>query len=201
MTNKKDNPISDDYFSKNHKKRFNKKVFFIVTIATVIILAIGVIALFIINSNNNTGDKSNNQPKAIDSETSLYDKVSLIIDNNGLDAGIDFIEEEIDSTDDPAQKAGLYITKSSILAMQDDKISKSEALKSAYDAESTYQSTGTALAIANNEERLGNLKDAIKYYRIYLERVPEEYRNDSESDYSYDYYSVYAEDLEDMLQQ
>lgn len=184
-----------------------KRTILFIALTTVIVL----IALYIFFLNKNTQDNKQKSEKSISNSDSLAKKYNLknsdtygiayqVTKNDGDAAGQKYLDEQLKSTTDSKTKSKIYIYKSNLITSQaggDTELALEYAMK----AESSYATDNTAIAIAIANEKLNNKSDAIKYYKLYLERMKkflDSYKGDYKSTYerNYEKYKSHLTELE-----
>lgn len=185
------------------KQFFIRKRLFVIWGAALLITAaaVGVYFLYF----NPFNDNSNNQEKVaqvseaeVAKKHDLYNETDSIVSEEGYQAGQDNLDIELAKTSDPREQAQLYILKASIAGSSSIESDLVKALEYAYKAESLFPSEETALVIASFEDSQNNIPDAIKYYKLFLERFS---NNSDRSLYiyrqaDYDYYNARVSELE-----
>ncbi len=170
-------------------RKYLKRKKWLVTCIVVLVVAVGAYIVFVYMVNNKT-DKSNDN-------RSISSQVDALVVEKGPVAGQKFLDSKIQNTNVAEEKAKLYVNKSVLASSRAGGRDNSLALGYAYDAERITPSENTALVIASLEEKLGNISNAIKYYKIYLGRLPADAKGSPSSDY--DYYANRVIDLEARL--
>lgn len=163
------------------KKRFSGKKLVAILLA---VLAIAGASFFYIYYTNQQKSK---YKVDMDMVSSKVDEISSMANN--VKEGQNYLDSEIAKTNNPKYLSMLYLKKSdlanSIIGGHDRK----EALEYAYKAETVLPSSQTALIIASTEDMQGDIKNAIKYYKLYLSRA-------SKHERGYDYYVLRLSQLE-----
>lgn len=127
----------------------------------------------------------------------VYDQVQSIVSKEGMEAAQIFLDEKISQTNNETEQAQLYLEKSSLSSNDEN---KNQALEYAYNAESLDPNEKTAFWVAIAEESVGNIEEAIKYYRLFLERAPDRESDIESSDgIDYDFYENHVKELEASL--
>lgn len=177
---------------------------------------------------NEEGSKSNGTTStSLTSATGsdLSTEAVAIAAESGYEAGQEYLDQALESASASSDKATIYLYKASLANSNkisadtsinsDDSGSTTNvdgtgsgytsvvpttetALEYAYKAEELSPSAASAITIASLEETIGNLENAIKYYKIYLERGANSY-DATNQDSDYDYYSNYIKELKVKL--
>jgi ABC-type Na+ efflux pump permease subunit len=167
-------------------KRFFQKNRLVIGFMVIVIIILGFVGGWIYISNQ----KSTNETK-VDDLTKVY----AIVSDKGYDAGKSYLENELKKTNKPSEQAEINKNLAIITGSVSGGNSKGKALVYAYKAEKLHPSGETAMIIATFEEFMGNIQKAIKYYKLYLERMPKSLSTQSgQSDY--DYYATRVSELE-----
>ena len=118
-------------------------------------------------------------------------QLSIITEKGDSQSGQAFLDEKIKQTVESQEKSYIYMEKAILAGSYIGGFDIKSALKYAYEAEKYYPTKETAYAIAYYEESLNNIQTAIKYYKLYLDRLTP---NDESGDY--EYYLEYIKQLE-----
>lgn len=175
----KDNNIILDFWNNNKKVI----ILCIVAVAVLVISAMGVI--FYLN-------------KAQDSKAEKTAQLSDTVYKQGFDAGQKVLDENLKKTTNPEEQSRIYINKATLMSQANDD-DKTKALEYAYTAEKLYPTENTAMLIASLSEAQKNSINAIKYYKLYLERVSKKITSEDPNDMTvreYNYYKKHLEALE-----
>ena len=182
----------------------NKKLI-IIFLAIISIIIISVCGYFVYNylvrvSSPKT-NSSNISKKVYNlDETNTYGIAFETARDKGYNAGQVYLDDKLKLITNPKQEATVYIYKSSLAGSEFGNDQK-RALEYAYKAESIYPSKESALRIAIREEKVGNTKDTLKYYKLYLERMKKylaDYNGKMKSYYDREYqqYLTHTDKLE-----
>lgn len=175
-----------------HKRRF----IIWVIVSFIIIAAAGVYFVYFNPFNNSQDSNSQATDAAITKKKETISKVESLVTDKGSQAGQSFLDTELAKTSDPKEQAQLYMDKASLADSIPGGSDKVKALEYAYKAEGLSPNEETALMIAVFEENQNDIPNAIKYYKLFLERFS---KNSNEVLYrkvDYDYYTTYVGELE-----
>ena len=176
--------------SKPHKHLSRKKILVIITSIILSIIIGTCVIYFGLNKNN---DKTKSDDTFLNHKKRT-DKMTDIIADGGVEAGKTYLDNELKKTSDAKERSQIYQDKAVLIASHLGGEDKETALGYAYKAEEIYPSEGTALLIASIEDDLGHISNAIKYYKLYLSRLPN--KTDSLNKTDYDFYSARLSELE-----
>jgi len=171
---------------------------------TVIITGSVVIALLIggsayafwpqISSIWNPGQSQEEKKQAEDSQKAAvevqknqatYNKALEAAQNEGPEAGQGVLDTALTTAGSDAEKAVIYQQKSSLASSGSQQPDTESAIEYAYEAEKLNPTYGSAILIATLEDRNNNSVDAIKYYKLYLERLDETAESQNPGDRQY----------------
>ena len=181
---------------KSRKHFVHKRWFVIWAIISFIIIAAGVYFVYFNPFNNSQDSNSQAADTAITKKKETIDKVESLVTDQGSQAGQSFLDTELAKTNDSKEQAQLYMDKASLVDSILGGSDKVKALEYAYKAEGLSPTEETALMIAVFEENQNDIPNAIKYYKLFLERFS---KNSNEVLYGkvdYDYYTTYVGELE-----
>ena len=142
------------------------------------------------SSNKQTAKQADQEIISEDISGQMYN----ITSKKGIDAGQKYLDDKLETANDNAVKALVYIRKAELTSSLLGNHNYTKALEYAYRAESLSPSADTALSIALYEDKSGNTANAIKYYKLYLEKKPKGV-DDAETN-NYEYYSSRIKELE-----
>jgi len=145
---------------------------------------------------NSLNVKESAQPK-LTNRDEISIKADSIVKDEGYKAAGVFLDNELSKTDDSTIQSHLYINKALLASSPAGGSDESKALEYSLRAEELSPDEETAQMIAVHYENLGDLTNAIKYYKIYLSRLPDGSAGSLSSDY--DYYQIYVSELEAAL--
>jgi len=178
----KDNNIILDFWKNN------KKVI-VLCIVAVIVLIIAVMGVLLY------------MHKAQDSKAEKTGQLSDTVYKDGFNAGQKLLDEDLKKTTNPEEQSKIYINKATLMSQAND-ADKTKALEYAYKAESLFPNENTAMLIASLEEAQKNTSNAIKYYKLYLERLSKKITSQDPEDMTvreYNYYKKHLEALEKSI--
>jgi len=182
---------------KVHKHLSDKK--WLIVLAVVILFLAGAISGWIFVISQKKSDSSSApaaQSKSLiqgAEKEKIINELDAVVAKSGPEAGQAFLDSRISKTTDKQEQSLLYSVKSTYSAFNVNENSQSDALKAAYKAEELGPTEDTAYVVAYLEENYGSINNAIKYYKIFLERIPKPsqmYDND------FEYYSDHVKSLE-----
>lgn len=111
----------------------------------------------------------------IKTDKQLYDKALSVAISDGPEAGQAVLDERLNQTTDNKEKAAIYSQKAALAASPTGGGDTSEALEYAYITEEQDPTYASAIYIADLEYYENNNKvNALKYYKLYLERLTDE---------------------------
>lgn len=178
----KDNNIILDFWNSNKKA---------IILCIVVVIALIVTVMGIILYLN----------KIQDSKAEKTAQLSDTVYTQGFDAGQKVLDENLKKTTNPEEQSKIYINKATLMSQANDD-DKTKALEYAYTAERLYPTENTAMLIASLSEAQKNTTNAIKYYKLYLERVSKKITSEDPNDMTvreYNYYKKHLEALEKGL--
>ncbi len=167
-------------------KRFFRKNRLVIGFMAIVIIILGFVGAWVYISN---------QKSATDTKVDDLTEAKAIMAEKGYDAGKNYLEKELQNTNKPNEQVEIYKNLATITGSVTGGNSKGKALVYAYKAEKLQPSGETAMLIATYEEYLGNIRTAIKYYKLYLEREPKSSAIPSNQS-GYDYYTTRVSELE-----
>lgn len=179
---------------KLHKHFVHKKRFIIWAIVSLVVIAVA--GVYFVYFNNIQDSNTQAAEKAAAKRNEISGEVESIVSDKGSQAGQTFLDDELTKTGDSKEQAQLYMSKAALVGSLPGGNDKVKALEYAYKAESLSPDEETALVIALFEESQDNTPNAIKYYKLFLERFS---KNSDEVAYSkvdYDYYAARVGELE-----
>jgi len=172
---------------KNNTTFSNKKIFIYIGIILAFVgLSVG---FYYIYGSFSVDEKDNSTSQETIADN--YKAAYKIASEEGVESSQSFLDEKLNNSTSQAEKSQIYIDKASIASSYLAGSDNSEALTYFYEAEKLVPTEKTASAIASLEENNGNISNAIKYYKLYIERASA----DSESD-DYIYNLARLNDLE-----
>ncbi|MEI6850418.1 MAG: hypothetical protein WCK26_00445 [Candidatus Saccharibacteria bacterium] len=181
----------------NIKKPRNKKWLIIIII---LLISCSVFGVYYIYNNFFTQKKSvqtiKEKDKLVDNSNILTVKVEAKISESGYQAGQNLLDEELQKSSDPKDQAQIYSLKSMYTGSYGGGNDKVKALEYAYKAENLYPDKNTALSIATQERYQNNIPNAIKYYKLYLERAKNGPVLIGQEQDDYDFYELELKKLE-----
>ncbi|MEI6053918.1 MAG: hypothetical protein WCQ49_00940 [Candidatus Saccharibacteria bacterium] len=189
MSYNKKNHTSPD---KTNKKIISKKVLIIgLTILLVILGGLFYYFYPILNKKDNT-----NEPAV--SIVELNAEVDNLIENNLPQDAQKVLDDALVKAgdNDSVVKAQIYASKANLAQSAIGGNDFESALKFALEAERLNPTDNSALVVASLEESSGNKVEAIKYYKIYLDRYLKETEGATTDDSDYGYYSEHVNYLE-----
>ena len=179
-------------------KHFSRKKWLIIGLLVIVFIS-GIFSgwLFIVSQKKSENSSvTATQPRSLiqgAEKEKIVNELDTVVAKSGPEAGQAFLDSRISKTTGKQELSLLYSVKSTYSAFNVSESSQSDALKAAYKAEELGPTEDTAYVIAYLEENYGSLNNAIKYYKIFLNRIPKPsqmYDND------FEYYSDYAKKLE-----
>ncbi|NTW62231.1 hypothetical protein HGB25_02370 [Candidatus Saccharibacteria bacterium] len=179
------------------KVRSPKRTWMVVgAILLIVILAAGAyVAYNMLFLNKNAG----NSKPVKDEKTyfaTISEKTNVIVTSKGYAAGQVFLDEELKKTTSTQNQSQIYSLKSVHAGSFGGGNDKALALEYAYKAESLFPDKTTALSIASLEDGMSNTSNAIKYYKLYLERAKTGTALSKLDQADYDYYAAKVKKLE-----
>jgi hypothetical protein len=127
-----------------------------------------------IRGTSGNSDQGSDDTVALPEEEVLYQKAEAAAENGGAEAGHKILDDKLAQTTDPKEQAALYIQKSNLASTPSGGDSYAKSLEYAYKAEEIYPTYESALVIGSLSELTGDKTTAVKYYKLYLARVPQE---------------------------
>lgn len=194
---------------RNYKK--NKKIFRVRLpsnmrfIATIFIVAsiLTVIFFVIVRYSNDAGVSGvNSSSVAVKNEDAeqeriaIAKKVDALVMDSGPESAQEYLNSEIKSATDAEEEAQLYIDKAVLAGSLPGGQNYAQAIEFALKADGLYPTEESALIVANIEMNQNNIPNAIKYYKIYLDRASKGLEGEALDDSTYDYYYRLISDLE-----
>lgn len=170
---------------KLHKIHFSKK--WIIIIILIICSAVGG-GLFVLNHYSTVSNGSKTETTRVEIKKLLDSEVK----KSGAKAGQDLLTTKSNETSNSQEKSQIYIEKAVLAGSVVGSSDNTKALEYAYQAEKYYPNKETAYSVAFYEEKLGNIINAIKYYKLYMDRLS----NSEDDRIDFDYYSAYVKKLE-----
>jgi len=180
-------------------KRLFRKKWLVVIIVVIFVTLLTGGGYFIYNkyfvsvkesSNKQTAKQADQEITSEDISGQMYN----ISSKNGIDAGQRYLDDKLETANDNAVKALVYIRKAELTSSLLGNHNYTKALEYSYKAESLSPSADAALSIALYEDKSGNTANAIKYYKLYLERNPKG-ADDAETN-NFGYYTSRIKELE-----
>lgn len=104
----------------------------------------------------------------------LYEEALAVAEESGPAAAQQVFDDKLQTTTDDQQKSDIYIQKATLAGSATGGSNLAQALEYAYDGEEVSPTYATAILIASLEEQLGNKANALKYYKLYLDRLTDE---------------------------
>lgn len=191
-----DSDIKQKPVHKLRKHFAHKKRFIIWAIVSFVVIAAAGVYFVYFNPFNSQNSNTQAAEKAAAKRNEISGEVESIVSDKGSQAGQTFLDDELAKTGDSKEQAQLYMSKAALVGSLPGGNDKVKALEYAYKAESLSPDEETALVIALFEESQNNIPNAIKYYKLFLERFS---KNSDEVAYSkvdYDYYAARVSELE-----
>lgn len=164
--------------------RIKKSTFVIAIISCAMV---GSFAAILIVNNNKL------QNGTVGTPAENFAKASDVAQKSGAESGQKVLDDKLKQTNDSKIKAELYLNKATLASTLVSKNDYTKALEYAYESEKLNATANSALAIATMEEMKNNITNAIKYYKIYLERTPKPTSGSSDG---YAYYVSHVKELE-----
>lgn len=161
---------------------FNSKMWLIIG-AIVVISAIGVAWICLSPKEHKSRSPSVSSNVSGEKASEATKQVNSIVETSGPTAAQEYLDNLISKTNDSAEQSRLYLDKAILAGSYSGGRDLSLALEYAYKAEALSPTKDTALTIGINEENSNNISAAIKYYKLYLDRIPHD--TSDASDYSY----------------
>ncbi len=161
------------------RKVFSSKKRVMIFIIALILVISGLFCYwyFIINKPSgvdilNNGSSTADEVAALDKSQNRYIQAVRAVSVDGYDAGQSFLDDEIISnTNNDVERSYLYIQKSDLAI---NNANMDEAIAFAEKAEGFYQSRISAVTLAQLYEKKGDKANAIKFYKLTIERTTED---------------------------
>lgn len=103
-----------------------------------------------------------------------YDEAEKAASEKGPEAGQQVLDTKLETQQDASERASIYMQKAILAESPQGGTDRTAAITYAYQAEAEQPTYGSALYVAELEYYYGNKTNALKYYKLYLERVTPE---------------------------
>ena len=162
--------------------QLSKKSIIVISIVTFVIVASSILLVSlpaIIASRTQdlaqNPDTPSNGELVVSEEQKRYEKALSTAVSDSTEAGQAILDEALESADSKQERAMVYTQKSAVAIANPDSPDFESALEFALRAEQEDPSYGTAIVIAELQDYdFQNYSEAIKYYKLYLDRLTEE---------------------------
>jgi hypothetical protein len=120
-------------------------------------------------------DEVNTPAPVVKTDAKLYENAAAAAASGGAEAGQAVFNEQLAATNSKSEKAAIYSQKAELALTPAGGANTAQALEFAYLAEQEAPTYATALFIAEIEfNDMNNRTNALKYYKLYLERLTDE---------------------------